>query len=133
LITLYNSLGQAKQELGELMVRGDLAKPSVVIFRSIYANKTPDVTLKAFALGGINRNRWEELAQEIEQQIKILYAMNHRGANPGSIHVEIHRDSALLIVLGAPSDLEVAESLVAAWRENHTPAAAATGLPTGQK
>ncbi len=131
LIALYNSLGQAIPELGELMVRGDLAKPSVVIFRSIYANTTPDVTLKAFALNGIPANQWEKLAQEIEVQNKDLNNINRRFWNPNSF-ARINRDSGLLIVRGVPSDLAVAESLVAAWHANYAAPVPPSGLP-GQK
>ena len=119
LITLYNRLGPAKSELGELMVQGDLAKPSIVIFRSIYADSAPQLTLKAFPLNDIPEDQWDKLAQEMQDEIKVMDQMNRRGANPKSVKVEVHRDSRLLIVLGTTSDLDAAESLVKAWRSNY--------------
>ena len=118
LISLYNSLGQAKPELGRLMVEGDLAKPSVVIFHSTYANTVPELKMKAFALGGIQFLQWDKLADEIRRQTETLGFVNHSTGKPAN--VEIHRDSSLLIVVGNAEVLEAAESLVAAWRDNYS-------------
>ncbi|MGA2557628.1 MAG: hypothetical protein ABSG04_15275 [Verrucomicrobiota bacterium] len=134
LITLYNRLGQAKSELGSLMVEGDLAKPSIVMFRSIYANSAPELTLKAFALNGIPVAEWDKLAQEINDQIGMIHGMNHKDAV--RYKVDVHRDSKLLVVFGTASDLDAVESLVAAWRTNYgpgmppaRPVLPSTGLP----
>jgi hypothetical protein len=74
--------------------------------------------MKVFALGGIRgQDQWLKLADEINLQIARLDEMNHSTGKQAN--VEIHRESGLLIVLGNPSELEAAESLVAAWRANY--------------
>src|SRR5207245_1682639 len=53
-VALYNSLQQAKPELGQLVIEGDDAKPSVVMFVPPHASSaTSDFQMKAFPLNGI--------------------------------------------------------------------------------
>jgi hypothetical protein len=119
LVALYNNLGQARPELGQMIVEGAPAKPSIVIFHSFAAKAPPDLKIKAFALRGIPEVEWDKLAAELAQQFKLFHELNHEEANPPRTDVAIHRDSGLLIVLGPESYVEAAESLVAAWRANH--------------
>jgi hypothetical protein len=117
LIALYNNVGQARQEMGELRVEGDLAKPSVVIFRS-FANTTPDIKVKVFALGAIPKDQWEKLEWELNNMLSSPSLV----ANQAPAHFAIHPNSSLLIVVGPESALEAVESLVTAWRANTTTA-----------
>ena len=131
LITLYNDLSRAKPELGNLMVEGDLAKPSVVIFHSNYANPTPE-RMKVFALGSIPKDKWEQLAKELNDLFISQFTILRE--NQGADHVPggavIHAQSALLIVSGTESALETAESFVTAWRANYaTPVPGAPVAP----
>ena len=118
MIFLYNSLQEAKPELGTLMVQGDLTKPSVVIFRSRAPDMTPVVKMKAFALKGIPPTDWNKLRDELERELAIL-AHAQREANGSGSSIEIHEGTALLIVIGPEAVLEAAESLVTAWEKNH--------------
>ena len=123
LVALYNSLQQARPELGNLLVEGDLARPSVVLFHSGAANRTSDVKMKTFALKGIPVNEWGKLEGELNEQFKMLDYLNHL-TGPLGAQALIHKDTALLFVFSPESSyLEAAESLIAAWNANHpTPA-----------
>jgi hypothetical protein len=138
LIALYNSLSQAKPELGQLIVEGDLAKPSVVIFRS-NSQRTSSIDysnfkMKAFALKGIPENEWGKLEEVVGHELDTL-AMLQIERPVGERHsdheqtlmaeeierqrqsrVALYKDTGLLIVRGPEPILEAAESLVTAWR-----------------
>jgi hypothetical protein len=119
LVALYNSLWEARTDLGHLIVEGGMVKPSIVIFRAPNPNAPIDLKLKAFALKGFPEAEWDKLAQELGNQFKLLDQLNHEdAANRPRTDVAIHRDAGLLIVSGPQSYVEVAESLVHAWDEN---------------
>jgi hypothetical protein len=119
LVALYNDVSQAKPELGQMIVEGDPAKPSIVIFRSPAAKAPSDLKIKAFALRGIPDAAWDTLAAELTAQFEVLASFNQDEANPPKTHIAVHRDSSLLVVLGPESYVEAAESFVAAWHANH--------------
>ena len=52
MVSLYNQLGEQKPELGRLIVKGDLTKPSVVMFvpDKAAADTQPKVKVKAFSI-----------------------------------------------------------------------------------
>jgi hypothetical protein len=136
LIALYNTLWQAKPELGQLIVEGDLAKPSVVLFRSNAQHQSPldtsDFKMKAFALNGIPEKEWDSLAVVVENELETLARLQiARSSSAGEglstreqdimvqerrLRVSLHKDTGLLIVRGPESILQAAESLVTAWR-----------------
>lgn len=124
LVALYNNLGQAMPELGQLRVVGDLAKPSIVLFRStLQPSAMPEFKLKAFALKGIAENEWGNLETVLNQELYNL-AANHGSVQVARMtQVTLHRDTGLLIVIAPESALQAAESLVTAWRDDHPPAA----------
>jgi hypothetical protein len=123
LVALYDSLGLAKPELGELRVVGDLAKPSIVLLRAIYQPATtPDFKMKAFALKGIPESEWDGLAVFANQELGHLADVTWSPQVKGATQVTLHRDPGLLIVFGPESALQAAESLVTAWRDNHSSA-----------
>ena len=128
LIALYNSLGGAKPELGNLLVEGDLAKPSVVIFHSSAPPTQIDYKVKAFALKGISPTEWERLVDEINSQFdreltrQADLAVHSSSPMPKYTgHVILHPDTSLLVVDGPVWSVELAESFVAAWKANRTP------------
>ncbi|HTA31328.1 MAG TPA: hypothetical protein VK731_12630 [Candidatus Cybelea sp.] len=140
LIALYNSLSQAKPELGQLMVEGDLTKPSVVLFRSNAQRQSPiassDFKMKAFALNGIPDKEWEPLEKLVDSELDKLTQLQIFATRDLDEHlssheeillhkeverehearVTLHKDTGLLIVRGSDSILQAAESLVTAWR-----------------
>jgi len=121
LVALYNSLWQARPNLGQMIVEGDFVRPSIVIFRSSNPNPPIGIKMKAFALKGIPKTDWEMLARELKDQFKLLAEWNREenAASPPSTDVAIHFDTGLLVVVGPQSDVEVAESLIGAWHDNH--------------
>jgi hypothetical protein len=145
LVALYNSLWQAKPELGQLMVEGDLAKPSLVMFHSSaqpnFPSANADFKMKAFALNGIPENEWEKLEHVVADELDTLtWLQIERSRNVGEdptpheeammkleknrarqARVALYKDTGLLIVRGPESILDAAESLVTAWRAKHAP------------
>jgi hypothetical protein len=126
LIVLYNSLQQAKPELGHLLVEGDLAKPSVVIFYSGVRTTLPDRKVKAFALKGISENEWGKLENEINAEFERelmrkfeLFRHTPLQMPVDGGHASLHKDLGLLLVDGPEWSVEAAESFVAAWLANH--------------
>jgi hypothetical protein len=120
LVVLYNSLNQARPDLGQMIVEGDMGKPSIVLFRSPNPNAPIDIKMKAFALKGIPKADWEKLAQELKNQFDLLAQLNHEDATSRPrTDVAIHFDTGLLIVLGPQLYMEVAESFVGAWHGNY--------------
>jgi hypothetical protein len=140
LIALYNSLWQAKPELGQLIVEGDLAKPSVVVFHCDVQRRplidNSDFKMKAFALNGIPPKEWEQLEDLVDSELnKLALLQIERSINTGEplsdnetrhldmeigkareSRVTLHKDTGLLIVRGSQSILDAADSLVTAWR-----------------
>jgi hypothetical protein len=118
LVALYNNLGQARPELGNLIVEGDPVKPSIVIVRSFGARAPSGLKIKAFALRGIPEGEWGKLGQELSEQFDLFSKLNHEGEKQPKTDIAIHPDTGLLIVVGPESYVEAAESLVAAWHAN---------------
>ncbi len=119
LVALYNSLQQAKPELGQLVVEGDFARPSVVMFTASRAASAPaDFQMKAFPLKGIPEKEWEKLALVAEQELRALAAVQRASSRELRPMLRIHRETALLIVLGPPSFLDAVGSFVTAWHAN---------------
>ena len=137
LISLYNQLGEQKPELGRLVVKGDLNKPSVVMFvpDKAAADTQLSVKVKAFSIWGISDAERGKLLEDIERSKKeaLEYASRLRGSSglrslEGT--VAIHNDTSLLVATGPEPYVDVVESIVTAFlaqeRERHpgTPAAA---------
>jgi len=123
LVALYNSLQQAKPELGQLLVEGDFAKPALVIFiRSNVSSPTADFQMKAFPLRGIPEKEWERLARAAEEELaNLAVAQRTRAGGYGEQRrptLHIHQNTALLVVLGPPSFLDAVGSFVTAWHAN---------------
>jgi len=121
LLALYASIAQVKPELGELRVEGDLVKPSFVMFRSTPPGGAQrEFKMKAFALQGIPTNEWMKLARATDEDLSRL--ANDQGAVDmrRAFEVNVHPDTGLLVVMGPEGMLQAAESIVVAWRENHS-------------
>ncbi len=138
LVSLYNQLGEQKPELGRLIVKGDLTKPSVVMFVTDKAltDTQPKVKVKAFSIYGINEAERAKLQQDIEQAKE--EAMKYASRLPGSSGfrslagtVAIHNDTSLLVATGPESFVEMVESIVTACqaKERARNPAAPTSLP----
>jgi hypothetical protein len=119
LVALYNSLQQAKPELGRLVVEGDFTKPSVVMFVAPHdSSATSDFQMRAFPLKGIPKSQWEKLAMVAEGELANLAAAQRTsGAKPGAT-LRIHQDTGLLVVLGPAAYLDTVGSFVTAWQAN---------------
>jgi len=118
-VALYNSLQQAKPELGQLVVEGDFAKPSVVMFISPHASSaTADFQMKAFPLKGIPEKEWDKLARVAEEELGNLAAAQRTPNRKSGATLHIHHETGLLVVLGPSSFLEAVGSFVTAWHAN---------------
>jgi hypothetical protein len=138
LVTLYNQLGEQRPELGRLIVKGDMTKPSVVMF---VPDKTamgaqPKVKVKAFSIYGMNDAGKVRLEQDIglAKEEAMKYASRLRGASgPRSLEgtVAIHNDTSLLVATGTDSFVDMVESIVTAWEQKDRPRnpVAPTALP----
>ncbi len=119
LVSLYNQLGEQKPELGRLIVKGDLAKPSVVMFvpDKAVTDTPPKVKVKAFSIFGINEAERAKLQTDIDQatQEAMKYAARLRGST-GLSNLEgtvaIHNETSLLVATGPESFVDMVESIV---------------------
>ena len=120
LVALYNSLQQAKPELGRLIVEGDFAKPSVVMFVAPHdSSATSDFQMRAFPLKGIPKDTWDKLAREAEAELGNLAQAQRTPASSWKfVSLRIHRDTGLLVVLGPAAFLDAVGSFVTAWQAN---------------
>jgi len=135
LVALYDSLGQAEPGIGELRVVGDLAKPSIVLFRSTSSSATKDNKMKVFSLKGIPTNEWQNLAESVDSDLRRLARDQGSTDLRHALEVVVHRDTGLLVVIGPDSMLQAAESFVTAWRDHPAPASPPqpAAPTTGQK
>jgi len=130
LISLYNQLGEQKPELGRLIVKGDLNKPSVVMFvpDKAAADTQLRVKVKAFSIWGISDAERAKLLEDIARSTKEArdYASHLRGSSglrglEGA--VAIHNDTSLLVATGPEPYVDIVESIVTAFlaqeRERH--------------
>jgi hypothetical protein len=122
LISLYNQLGEQKPELGRLIVKGDLTKPSVVMFVPDKAatDTRLQVRVKAFSIWGISDAERAKLLEDIERSKKeaLEYASRLRGSSglrglEGT--VAVHNDTSLLVATGPESFVDIVESIVTAF------------------
>jgi len=119
LVALYNSLQQAKPDLGRLVVEGDFAKPSVVMFVAPHdSSATSDFQMRAFPLKGIPKNQWEKLARVAEEELASLAAAQRTSGGKRGATLRIHQDTGLLVVLGPAAYLDTVGSFVTAWQAN---------------
>jgi hypothetical protein len=139
LVSLYNQLGEQKPELGRLIVKGDLTRPSVVMF---VPDKTAtdtrlQVKVKAFPIWGISDPARATLLEDIERSKKeaLDYASRLRGSSglrglEGT--VAIHNDTSLLVATGPESFVDIVESIVTAFlaKERARNPEFRTALPT---
>ena len=139
LVSLYNQLGEQKPELGRLIVKGDLTKPSVVMFVPDKAatDTQPKVKVKAFSIWGISDAERAKLQEDIDRAKKeaLDYASRMRGSSglrglEGT--VAIHNDTSLLVATGPESFVEMVESIVTAYgaKERARNPTSPTALPT---
>ncbi len=122
LVSLYNRLGEQRPELGRLVVEGDLAKPSVVMFvpDKNAANSQPEFKVKAFSIKEIRRPEWRRLVETIKvaNDEAMARSQNTRDAQLVRGSVRLHEDTSLLVANGTPAYVDMVESMVAAFRES---------------
>jgi hypothetical protein len=106
LVSLYNQLGEQKPELGRLIVKGDLTRPSVVMFVPDKAatDTQPKFKVKAFSIWGISDAERVKLEEDIEwaKREAFNYASRLRGSSglrglEGT--VAIHKGTSFLVLL----------------------------------
>ena len=140
LVSLYNQLGEQKPELGRLIVKGDLTKPTVVMFvpNKALTDTPPKVKVKAFSIYGINDAERAKLEDDIGRARKeaMEYASRLRGSSgPRSLEgtVAIHNETSLLVATGTESFVDMVESIVTACqaKERARNPGAPTALPAG--
>jgi hypothetical protein len=123
LVVLYNHLGEMKPELGRLVVEGDLARPSVVMFIPGNTPDLPEIKVKAFPLKGIHKPDWKKLEDDIARVEDERVGLRDKflaGQSTGRFtgRFEIHEATSLLVAYGPESYIDMVESLVAAHRAN---------------
>ncbi len=130
LVGIYNQLTQEKPELGQLSVKGPLAEPIAVMFKSPALSASPAAApkLKAYPLRGIPQGDWEKLANTAEEEAqKLMAAQRQLTADPARLRAQdgwdtrqitIHQDTGLMVVIGPDSMLEIVDSILNAWRAN---------------
>jgi len=123
LVSLYNQLGEQKPELGHLLVKGALNRPSVVMFvpDKAAADARPKITVKAFSIYGINDAEKVKLQQDIDRagEQALRYAMalpNFSGGRNLQGSVSIHDETSLLVATGPQPFVDMVESIVTAWQ-----------------
>ncbi len=110
-VVLYNKLSQARPELGELVVEGDFAHPSVVMFSPARIGENVDIRIRAFALKGIPEKDWNRLQDEI------VTASRHNPRFQGKVN--IHPGTSLLVAEGPAAFLDMVDSFINAFSANH--------------
>ena len=124
LVALYNHLGaQAKPELGNLVVEGDIVTPSAVMFVAPNVAGGSELRAKAFSLRGIPEKESEKLGKFARMEA-IQFVRDH-GTPDGlrGLEVSVSTDLGLMMVHGSDRVLELVESLVNAWHANQSPEA----------
>jgi hypothetical protein len=121
LVSLYDQLGEQRPELGRLIVKGDLAKPSVVMFvpDKALAEMQPKIKVKAFSIYGLNKDDRAQLLPDIQNAAEEAgyYARQLRsdfGSNSLRGMTSIHSDTSLLVAAGPDCYVDMVESIVAA-------------------
>jgi len=121
-VTLYNQLGAQKPALGRLIVEGNPAKPSVVMFvadKSASAAQ-PKNKVRAFSIDRLNDGERAKLQEDIERARKEAMRFDSRQGSAGPRSPEgtvaVHSDTGLLVVAGSESFVDMVESIVAAWQ-----------------
>jgi len=121
LVSLYNQLGEQKPELGRLIVKGDLTKPSVVMFvpDKTATDTRHQVKVKAFPVWGISDPAQATLLEDIERSRKeaMDYARLRGSSGLRGLEgtVAIHNDTSLLVATGPESFVDIVESIVTAF------------------
>jgi hypothetical protein len=138
LVTLYNLVGQKKPELGSLLVQGDLAKPSVVMFvpGKAMADTQPGIKVKAFSISGTSDAERAKLQEDIDRAKTeaMDYAARFRG--PSGLRnldgtVAIHNDTSLLVATGPEAFVDMVESIVTACQAKDRAGKPSAGTPGG--
>jgi hypothetical protein len=142
LVSLYNQLGEQKPELGRLIVKGDLTKPSALMFvlDKAATDTRLEVEVKAFSIWGISDAERAKLREDIKraQEEALDYAFRMRlssGVRSLRGTVAIHNDTSLLVATGPESFVEMVESIVTACqaRERDRNPIPPKALPTEPK
>jgi hypothetical protein len=142
LVSLYNQLGEQKPELGRLIVKGDLTKPSVVMFvpDKAAADTQPKVKVKAFSIWGLSDAERAKLLDDIygAKREALDYVSRMRGSSDlrgleGT--VAIHDNANLLVATGPEPFVEMVDSIITAFamRERDRNPIPPTALPTEPK
>jgi hypothetical protein len=138
LVSLYNLVGQKKPELGSLLVQGNLAKPSVVMFvpGKAMTDAQSSIRVKAFSISGISDAERAKLQEDIDrsQREAMVYASLLQGpSGPHSLDgtVAMHNETRLLVATGTESFVEMVESIVAACQAKDRAGKAPAGTPGG--
>ena len=121
LVSLYNQLGEKKTELGHLIVKGDLAKPSVVMFvpDKAVTDTQARIKVKAFSIYGINDAERAKLQEDIDRAKAEAMQFTSRVRGSSGLRslegmVAIHNDTSLLVATGPESFVDMVESIVTA-------------------
>ena len=119
-ISLYNDLGAKVPALGQWFYRGDLESPQLLI---LIPDKSADASAitphaKAIAIADIRKNHWDAITEAIQKADLASQEFAHADNLRPSGQLLFQDDSKILLVIGSPAYLELADSVVTAFREN---------------
>ncbi len=126
IVMLYNRLAEREPQLGTLVVEAPHNQPEKPYAVMLVPNKSAVVAqarmrTKAFPLRGIPKNDWGRLTGEINEtglrgRSQEASMTGRKESFPGI--ASVHDSSAILVVMGSETFVEMAESMVAAFQAN---------------
>jgi hypothetical protein len=115
-LNLYDKLsGQVSPPLGQWFLEGDAYKPDILMLSS---NGQTIPQAKAIAIADIPKDKWNQIQNNIRQADRASQEFANAPQYQDSGNLLFQDDSKILVVIGPPSFIELAESVVAAYREN---------------
>jgi len=116
-LNLYDKLsGQVSPSLGQWFIQGDPNKPDVLMLSS---NGQIIPQAKAIAIADIPKDKWDKIANDIQHADLVSQQFAHATQLQDSGKLLFQDDSKILVVIGPPVFIELAESVVAAYRDNY--------------
>ena len=120
-LQVYNRLQDPT--LGQWKYAGPSSDPSVLALvpdKELALSKaTTGAKVKAMALAGIAELRWNDLQKDVDVAQELGMKMAEKlGGDKYEGHIQIQRESKILIASGSEGFIEMVESVLAAYRAN---------------
>lgn len=127
-ISLYNEIGEKVPSLGQWFYKGDSSMPEegdtyTLEVLMLIPDKTASAAAstpnaKAIAIADIPKDKWDTISHDIEDAdlTSQEFAGSHEPHSTGRLLFQ--DDSKILVVIGPPAYIELAESVITAFRDN---------------